>query len=214
MQKRIAILASGGGTVAQALLDASADDDLAGGRVVVVVSDRAEAGALARAGAAGVEALFVDPALYPDRAAYDRALAAALDERSIDLVCLAGFMRILSGPFIERFRDRVLNTHPALLPSFRGAHAVADALAWGVKVTGATVHFAYEDVDEGPIVLQEAVAVLPGDDESSLHERIKAVEHRLFPEAVRLAVAGRISVQGRAVDVVDMLAPLEVPAER
>jgi phosphoribosylglycinamide formyltransferase 1 len=154
MQKRIAILASGGGTVAQALLDASAADDLAGGRVVLVISDRAEAGALARARAAGVEALFVDPASHPGRASYDRALAAVLDERSIDLVCLAGFMRILSAPFIERFRDRVLNTHPALLPSFRGAHAVADALAWGVKVTGATVHFAYEDVDEGPIVAQ------------------------------------------------------------
>lgn len=199
--------------MAQALLDASADDDLAGGRVMVVISDRREAGALARARAAGVEALFVNPARHPDRESYDRALATALSERSIDLICLAGFMRILSPAFVERFRDRVLNTHPALLPSFRGAHAVADALAWGVKVTGATVHLAYEDVDGGPIVLQEAVAVLPGDDESSLHERIKAVERRLFPEAVRLALSGRIIVRGRTVDVVDIRGPLEVSAE-
>jgi len=213
MQKRIAILASGGGTVAQALLDSSADDDLAGGRVVVVISDRGEAGALARARAAGVEALHVDPAPYTDRDSYDRALAAALEERNVDLICLAGFMRILSPPFIEQFRDRVLNTHPALLPAFRGAHAVADALAWGVKTTGATVHFAYEDVDEGPIILQEAVAVLPGDDVSSLHERIKAVERRLFPEAARLVLGGRVAVRGRTVDIIDMWASLEVPAE-
>ena len=211
MQKRIAILASGTGTVAQALLDASADDDLAGGRVVVVVSDRADAGALARARAAGVEALFVDSSAHADRLSYDRALMAALTERSIDLVCLAGFMRILSPAFIELFRDRAINTHPALLPAFRGAHAVRDALDWGAKVTGATVHFAYEEVDAGPVILQEAVPVLPGDDESSLHERIKAVEHRLFPEAVRLFAAGRIAVRGRTVEVLDRL---EVPAPR
>jgi phosphoribosylglycinamide formyltransferase-1 len=208
MQKRIAILASGTGTVAQALLDASARDDLAGGRVVVVVSDRAAAGALERAEQAGVEALFLDPAGHPDREAYDHALSGALVERDVDLVCLAGFMRILTPVFIDAFRNRVLNTHPALLPSFPGAHAVADALAWGVKVTGATVHFADEQVDHGPIVLQEAVPVLPGDDPSSLHQRIKAVEHRLFPEAVRLVVSDRVAVRGRIVEVV------LVPAER
>ena len=211
MHKRIAILASGTGTVAQALLDASAADDLAGGRVVVVASDRAGAGALGRARESGVEALFADPALHPNRESYDRALVAALTERDIDLVCLAGFMRVLSPAFIDAFRDRVLNTHPALLPAFPGAHAVADALAWGVKVTGATVHFAYEQVDQGPIVLQEPVPVLPADDQAALHERIKLVERRLFPEAVRLALSDRLAIRGRRVDV---LSPLEIPADR
>lgn len=211
MQKRIAILASGTGTVAQALLDASAGDDLAGAQVVLVASDRAGARALDRARESGVEALFVDPARHPNRECYDRALVAALTERDIDLVCLAGFMRVLSPGFIDAFRDRVLNTHPALLPAFPGAHAVADALAWGAKVTGATVHFAYEQVDQGPIILQEAVPVLPGDDQAALHERIKRVEHRLFPEAVRLVLSDRLAIHGRTVDV---LAPLGVPAER
>jgi phosphoribosylglycinamide formyltransferase-1 len=214
MHTRIAVLASGTGTIAQALLDASARDDLAGGRVVVVVSDRAGAGALERARKAGVEALFLDPAERREREAYDRVLVEALAGRGVDLVCLAGFMRILTPAFIEPFRDRILNTHPALLPAFPGAHAVADALAWGVKVTGATVHFADEQVDHGPIVLQEAVPVLPGDDEPCLHERIKAVEHRLFPEAVRLVAGERVRIRGRRVEVLDQLAALEARAER
>ncbi|MGH2767676.1 MAG: phosphoribosylglycinamide formyltransferase, partial [Actinomycetota bacterium] len=114
------------------------------------------------------------------------------------LVCLAGFMRILSPGFIGAFRGRVLNIHPALLPAFPGAHAVADALAWGVKVTGTTVHFATEEVDKGPILMQECVPVLPADDEASLHARIKQVEHRLYPEAVREVVSGVARVEGRA----------------
>lgn len=215
MPKRIAILASGTGTVAQALLDASLRDDLAGGRVVVVVSDREGAGALERARAAGIEAVFLDPAAHEGRAAYDRALVEALTVRGVDLVCLAGFMRILTPAFIDPFRDRVLNTHPALLPSFPGAHAVRDALAWGAKVTGATVHFADEQVDHGPIVLQAAVPVLPGDDEAALHERIKQVEHRLFPEAVRLAVSDRLVIRGRTVAIAESLAAVPaLPADR
>jgi phosphoribosylglycinamide formyltransferase-1 len=224
MQKRIAVLASGTGTVAQALLDASAGDDLAGGRVVLVASDRSGARALDRAREAGVDTLFLDPARYPDRASYDLALVAALTERGIDLVCLAGFMRVLSPAFIGAFRGRVLNTHPALLPAFPGAHAVADALAWGTKVTGATVHFAYEQVDQGPIIVQEAVPVLPGDDQAALHERIKRAERRLFPEAVRLLLSGRLAIHGRTVEVLapangDATAgsagiPIEIPAVR
>lgn len=215
MPKRIAILASGTGTVAQALLDASLRDDLAGGRVVVVVSDREGAGALERARAAGIEAVFLDPAAHEGRAAYDRALVEALTVRGVDLVCLAGFMRILTPAFIDPFRDRVLNTHPALLPSFPGAHAVRDALAWGAKVTGATVHFADEQVDHGPIVLQATVPVLPGDDEAALHERIKQVEHRLFPEAVRLAVSDRLVIRGRTVAIAESLAAVPaLPADR
>lgn len=198
---RIAVLASGTGTNAQALLDASARRELAGGEVVVVVSDVPEAGVLERASRAGVEGLFVDPAPHPERASYDEALVKELESRDVGLVCLAGFMRILSPGFIRAFANRILNIHPALLPAFPGARAVRDALAWGVKVTGTTVHFADEEVDHGPIVLQECVGVLPGDDETTLHERIKKVEHRLYPEAVRIVVAGRAHVEGRKVHV-------------
>lgn len=201
MKSRIAILASGSGSIAQALLDASAREDLGGGAVVLVLSDRADAFALTRAKDAGVEALFLDPSLYPDRAAYCEAIAGELKRREVDLVCLAGFMKILTPDFIRGFRGRVLNTHPALLPSFPGARGVRDALTWGVKVTGATIHLADEEVDQGPILLQEAVYVLPGEDENALHERIKQVERRLYPEAVRALVSGKVKVEGRQASI-------------
>jgi phosphoribosylglycinamide formyltransferase 1 len=200
---RIAILASGAGTNARALLDAASRGELGDAEIVAVFCDRAGCGALEVAARAGVEALFVDPAPHAGRGAYSDALVGALQARSVDLVCLAGFMRILSAGFIAAFEGRVLNIHPALLPAFPGVHAVRDALAWGAKVTGTTVHFADEAVDHGPIVAQECVPVLPGDDEEALHERIKAVEHRLYPEAVRLVVSGRTAISGRRVVVGD-----------
>lgn len=180
-------------------MQASARDELAGGQVVLVVSDHAGSGALERARRHRIEGLFLNPALYRDRGAYDRALAQLCQERDIGLVCLAGFMRILSSPFIRAFEGRILNTHPALLPAFPGAHAVRDALAWGVKVTGVTVHFADEQVDHGPIVMQEPVKVLQDDDEARLHERIKSVEHRLFAQAVRAVISEGTRIVGRIV---------------
>jgi phosphoribosylglycinamide formyltransferase-1 len=198
---RIAILASGAGTNARALLDASRRGELGDATVVALLADKAGCGALAEAAGAGVEALFVDPGRHAGRVEYSDALVAALQARGVDLVCLSGFMRILSPGFIAAFEGRVLNIHPALLPAFPGAHAVRDALAWGAKVTGTTVHFADEAVDHGPIVAQESVPVLPGDDEETLHDRIKAVEHRLYPEAVRLVVSGCTRIDGRRVDV-------------
>lgn len=200
MTMRIAILASGGGTNAQALLEASERGELGGGEVVAVVSDRERAGALERARSFGVEALFVDPLAHPSREAYAEALVEELVARGVKLVCLAGFMRILPPVFVKAFEDKVLNIHPALLPSFPGAHPVRDALEWGVKVTGATVHFADEAVDQGPIILQEAVPVLH-DGEDALHERIKAVEHRLYPRAVKAVCEGRVRIEGRKVTV-------------
>lgn len=200
MTMRIAILASGGGTNAQALLEASERGELGGGEVVAVVSDRERAGALERARSFGVEALFVDPLAHPSREAYAEALVEELVARGVKLVCLAGFMRILPPVFVKAFEDKVLNIHPALLPSFPGAHPVRDALEWGVKVTGATVHFADEAVDQGPIILQEAVPVLH-DGEGALHERIKAVEHRLYPRAVKAVCEGRVRIEGRRVTV-------------
>lgn len=202
MLKRIAVLASGEGTNVQALLDASMRGQLAGGEVVVVASDVSQAGALERATRAGVEPLFVDPADYADRPSYSEALAKELQRRDIDLVCFAGFMKILSPVFVRTFVGRILNTHAALLPAFPGAHPVRDTIAWGAKVAGATIHFVDEDVDHGPIILQKAVPVLEADDEETLHERIKQVEHRLYPEAVRLVVAGRTRIEGRKVVIV------------
>ena len=193
------MLASGKGSNLQALLD---DPDVRPW-VALVVSDREDAGALQRAEDAGVTAIFLDPKAHPSRADYDRALLQLLELENIDAVVLAGFMRILTGEFVRAFEGRLLNVHPSLLPAFPGAHSVRDALEWGAKVTGVTVHFVDEEVDHGPIVLQEAVPIEPGDDEHSLHERIHEVEHRLYPRAVKLLGEGRVRVEGRTVRVVE-----------
>ncbi len=193
--KRIAVLVSGGGTNLQALLDAP---DL-GGRVELVVADRAGAGGLDRARAGGIATAVVAPADHPDRAAWDGAVLAAVAAADPDLVVLAGFMRVLGPAFPRRFPT--LNVHPSLLPAFPGAGAVEQALAWGVKVTGCTVHLVDEQVDHGPVVAQEAVPVLPDDTAATLHARIRAVEHRLLPRCVALLCRDRVKVDGRHVTV-------------
>jgi phosphoribosylglycinamide formyltransferase-1 len=195
---RVAVLASGQGTNLQALLD----DPVVGPWVVLVVSDRADAFALERARARGVRAVVLGPATHPDRDGYDHALRELLESERIDCVALAGFMRIVGPVVVEAFRGRILNVHPALLPSFPGANAVADALEWGVKVTGVTVHLVDEEVDHGPIVAQQPVTVRTGDDWDSLETRIHQAEHRLLPAAVRALVEGRLKVEGRVVHVI------------
>lgn len=197
MDARLAVLASGSGTNLQALLD----DPTVGPRVVLVVSDRPGTGALERAAEAGVKAVHLDPDPHATREEYDRALLALLRDEEIDLVCLAGFMRILTPEVVRAFEGRMLNVHPSLLPAFPGARAPADALAWGAKVTGVTVHFVDEEVDQGPIVLQEAVPVRGDDDPRTLHGRLKEAEYRLYPQAVRLWLEGRLEVDGRQVRV-------------
>jgi phosphoribosylglycinamide formyltransferase-1 len=197
---RVAVLASGKGSNLQALLD----DPVARPWIALVVSDREDSGALVRAEDHGVSTIFLDPSAHPAREAYDRALLSVLSLENIEYVALAGFNRILSGFFVRAFEGRILNVHPSLLPSFAGGlHAVRDALAWGVKVSGATVHFVEEAVDHGPIVLQEAVPVIQGDDEPSLHARIQEVEHRLYPRAMRLLVEGKLKVEGRTVHLLE-----------
>ena len=191
------MLASGTGTNLQALLD----DPIVGPRIVLVISDREGAGALKRAADHGVTGVFLDPADHAGREAYDSALLEILRHERITIVCLAGFMRILTAPLVRAYWGRMLNVHPSLLPAFPGAHAPRDALAWGAKVTGATVHVVDEQVDHGPVVLQEPVPVLPDDDERSLHARIQEMEHRIYPKAVRLLVEGRLRVEGRRVTI-------------
>ncbi|WP_156758103.1 phosphoribosylglycinamide formyltransferase [Actinokineospora pegani] len=197
---RLVVLISGAGTLMQALLDEAAHEDFPA-RVVAVGSDRAKAEGLARAERAGVPAFRVRVADSPDRAAWDRALTEAVAAHEPDLVVSAGFMKILGPVFLERFGGRIINTHPALLPSFPGAHAVADTLAHGVRYTGSTVHLVDGGVDTGPIIAQEPVPVLPGDDEAGLHERIKAVERRLLVEVVAGMARNGYTVDGRKVSI-------------
>lgn len=187
---------SGSGTLLQALLDAAADDGYPAD-VVAVGADRDGIPGLARAERAGVPTVVVPLHEYPDRVVWDRALTAAVAAHEPALVVSAGFMRILGSEFLARFP--VLNTHPALLPSFPGAHAVADALAYGVHVTGATVHLVDAGVDTGPIVAQEAVPVAPDDTEAALHERIKVVERRLLVGSMAALARDGATVSGRRV---------------
>ncbi|MBO0732143.1 MAG: phosphoribosylglycinamide formyltransferase [Acidimicrobiaceae bacterium] len=182
---RLGVLASGTGTNLAAILDARLD-------VAVVLADR-PCPALEVAGAAGVPAEVIERESYGpdfDRVAYTHRIVDALKRHQVDVIAMAGFGTILGRPIFERYNGRILNTHPALLPAFKGWHAVREALAAGVKVTGCTVHIATEVVDEGPILAQEAVRVEPGDTEDTLHERIKAVERRLYPETIREFLQG------------------------
>jgi phosphoribosylglycinamide formyltransferase-1 len=196
----LAVLCSGQGTNLQAILDAVRAGRLRA-RVAIVISDRKDAKALQRAARAGVTARHVDPRRHPTRASYERALIRLCEAYRVRLVCLAGFMRILSPVFVRRFRHRILNIHPALLPAFPGPHAIRDALAWGVKVTGVTVHVVDEEVDHGPILLQEALSIKPGETAASLLARLHRIEHRLYPKAIRLMLEGRVRVGGRVVAI-------------
>ena len=181
----IGVLASGAGTNLQALLDAQLP-------VVAVASNNTKAKALDRATAAGIEAAAFPAVEFDSREHRDELMADWLAEREVELVVLAGYMRLLTAPFLQRF-PAILNVHPSLLPSFPGARAVEDALAHGVKMTGATVHFVDAGVDTGPIVLQEAVEVREDDTAEALHARIQKVEHRLLPQAVRLFLDGKLT---------------------
>jgi phosphoribosylglycinamide formyltransferase 1 len=192
MAFRVAVLISGEGTNLQAILDTVHGRE--GIEVVCVGSSRRDAPGLKRAAGAGVETAVFELAVHPDRAARDRALADWLDERNVDLVVLAGFMEVLEAEFIRRYRNRIVNVHPALLPAFPGVHAVQQALEHGVKVTGVTVHFVDEEVDHGPIILQEAFGLSYPSRIAEIEERVHGIEHRLLPEAVRMIAAGRVHI--------------------
>jgi phosphoribosylglycinamide formyltransferase 1 len=189
---RLCVLASGGGTNLQAIIDKLHGRE--GIEVAGAASDRPDAMALKRARRAGVETAVFELGGYPDRAARDAAIGDWIEARAADLVVLAGYMRLLSPEFVARFRERIINVHPALLPSFPGLDAVEQALEHGVKVTGVTVHFVDEGVDSGPIILQRAIEVPASGAWEELEERIHAVEHELLPEAIRLIAGGRVRI--------------------
>ncbi len=192
MAFRIAVLASGTGTNLQAILDRLHGRD--GIEVACVASNKPDAGALERAREAGVETGVFEGSGYPDRASRDAAIAEWLGDRDVDLIVLAGYMELLSEEFVGRFRNRIVNVHPALLPSFPGLDAIGQALAHGVRVTGVTVHLVDEGVDSGPIVLQRAIQVPYTRDRAQLEKEIHRVEHELLPEAIRLIAAGAVRI--------------------
>lgn len=194
----LGVLVSGSGTNLQAVLDAIAAGSL-DARVAIVVSNVDGAHALERARAAGVETAVLEHAKYADRAAFDRALLELLRARGVEVVVLAGFMRLLTTWFLDAFPMRIVNVHPALLPAFPGVHSQRQALEHGVRIAGCTVHFVDAGTDTGPIIAQAAVAVREGDDEESLRLRILAREHELLPRVLQWIAEGRVSVEGGAI---------------
>ena len=190
---KIGVLLSGSGTNLQAIIDAIAAGELPA-QIVQVVSSRPDAYGIERAKAAGLPVLVLNRAAYADPLAADARIAATLKEAGAEYVVMAGYMRKVTPVLLDAYPNRVLNLHPALLPSFKGAHAIAEAFAAGVKVTGVTVHFANEDYDKGPIVAQRVVEVREDDTQESLEARIHEVEHELYPQVIRLIAEGRVSV--------------------
>ncbi|HVY58521.1 MAG TPA: phosphoribosylglycinamide formyltransferase [Xanthobacteraceae bacterium] len=198
-RKRVAILISGRGSNMAALIEAARRPDYPA-EIVLVVASRGQAKGLARAREAGIPTKVLEHAAFPDRAHFDRALDELLTAERIALVCLAGYMRLLTPWFVARWADRLLNVHPALLPSFRGLDTHARALAAGVKIHGATVHFVVPEVDAGPIIAQAAVPVLEGDTAETLAARVLAVEHKIYPLALDLVARGCVRiVEGRCI---------------
>ena len=196
--KRIAVLISGRGSHLKNLIDCCARGDIRA-NVGVVISNKSDAPGLQFARDAGLESVILSHKQYPSREEYDEELVRIINDRKADLVCLAGFMRLLSPVLIRAFPLRIMNVHPSLLPAFPGLHAQRQAVEYGVKVTGVTVHFVDEGLDSGPIILQNIIEVKPSDTEETLSERLLPLEHKTYAEAVRLFCENRIKVEGRTV---------------
>ncbi len=203
---KLGVLISGSGTNLQALIDACVHPD-APTEIATVISNRADAFGLERARRAGLPGVFIDHRTYESRTAFDDAVSAALEAAGAELVCLAGFMRILTPGFVERWRDRLINIHPSMLPAFKGLDTHRRVLEAGVRFTGCTVHFVRAAVDSGPILVQAAVPVLPGDTPESLAARVLREEHRCYPLAVRLIAEGRVTIEGERALVDGAAAP-------
>jgi phosphoribosylglycinamide formyltransferase 1 len=196
MKRRVAILISGRGSNMVALIEASKEETFPA-EIVVVISNRADAGGLEKAKSSGIPTLAIESKPFgADRAAFEAVLQSALDEHRVDLICLGGFMRLLTAAFVQRWYGRMLNIHPSLLPSFPGLEPQAQALRAGVKISGATVHFVIPETDAGPILMQGAVAVRDDDTPETLGARILEIEHRIYPDALRLVAGGQVRLEG------------------
>lgn len=194
-RKRVAILISGRGSNMAALIDAARAPGYPA-EIVLVVSNRRDAGGLQAAREKGIQTATIDHKAYSSREAFDAAIEQRLAKARIDIICLAGFMRMLTTPFVDHWRGRMLNIHPSLLPDFKGLDTHARALAAGVREHGCTVHFVAPELDSGPIILQAQVPVLEGDDEKSLAARVLAEEHRIYPEALKLLAEDKLKIEG------------------
>lgn len=203
---KTAVLISGRGTNLQALIGACAEPSFPA-EICLVVSNRPDAAGLRRAGAAGIATRVIDHKGFADRRGFEAALDTALEEAQAEFICNAGFMRVLTEWFVERWRDRQINIHPSLLPVFPGLDTHARALAAGVRLTGCTVHFVRTEVDAGPIIVQAAVPVLPADDEETLAARVLEAEHQIYPLALRLIAEGRVGVVDERVHIDGAAAP-------
>jgi phosphoribosylglycinamide formyltransferase-1 len=195
---RVAVFLSGRGSNFLAIHEAVRRGDI-NADISLVLSNKADAPGLVRAREGGLETLFLDSKLFPTREEYDRAIIGEVERRRIDLICLAGYMKVLTPGLCDAFKHRIVNIHPALLPSFPGLHVQQKAIDWGVRFSGCTVHFVAAEVDMGPIILQAVVPVLQDDTEETLAARILVEEHKIYPEAVRLYFEGRVEVRGRRV---------------
>lgn len=205
---RLGVLVSGGGTNLQAIIDRCADGSI-DAEIALVLCNNPLAGALERARRAGVPSIVIDNREYPSREEFDQAMVEALREAEVELVVLAGFMRLISAPFLQAFPGRVMNIHPALLPAFPGLHVQRKALEYGVRFAGCTVHFVDAGLDTGPIIIQAVVPVLDTDDEAALCARILEQEHRIYPRAIQLFAEERLRIEGRRVRIEPPLSPVE-----
>ncbi|MDZ4184417.1 MAG: phosphoribosylglycinamide formyltransferase [Desulfuromonadales bacterium] len=199
---RLGVIASGSGSNLQAIIDRCADGSI-DAEIVLVLSNVPGAGALNRAEKAGIATALIDHRTFAERADFDRAVVAALQAAGVELVVLAGFMRLITAPFIAAFPERIINIHPALLPAFPGLHVQRKALEAGARFSGCTVHFVDGGVDTGPIIIQAVVPILDDDDEASLSARILVQEHRIYPRAIQLIAEGRLRMEGRRVRIVN-----------
>jgi len=198
----IAVLASGRGTNFEAIAKAVKKGEITQGKIKLLITDKEDAFVRERAKRFKIRDIFVDPKKFKSREDFDRFIVRLLKKEKIELVVLAGYMRILSSYFVKQFKNKILNIHPALLPAFKGKDAIKRAYSYGVKVTGVTIHFVDEKVDHGPIIIQKALEIKKGESLEELEERIHRLEHKLYPYVIRLFVEGRLKIRGRGVEII------------
>ncbi|MDP8213074.1 MAG: phosphoribosylglycinamide formyltransferase [Candidatus Zapsychrus exili] len=205
---KFAVFVSGNGSNLQAIIEAVKEKKIKA-ELALVFSNRRKAYALKRAEEAGIKTLCLNPKEYTNPQSYDRDIVISLKENNIDFIVLAGYMKLLTPFFVKEFPRKILNIHPSLLPSFKGTHSIKDASTYGAKVTGVTIHFVNDKMDNGPIIMQESIKIHEKETIVDLEERIHRIEHRIYPKAIQMFVGGRLKVKGRKVEVLDKSAASE-----